>query len=59
MLFVNFKDKLRPILGMEFDHSDIGYETSRREQASFMKNWRNEKEHFEKLILEVFMKWKN
>ena len=24
-----------------------------------MKNWRNNKEHFEKLILEVFMKWKN
>ena len=25
----------------------------------FTKNWRNGKEHSEKLILEVFVKWKN
>ena len=28
-------------------------------KPGFMKNWRNENEHFEKLILKVFMKWKN
>ena len=56
--FVNFKGKLSPIvrklttLTLDTKH----FEESR---PDFMKNWRNEKEHFEKLIQEIFMKWKN
>ena len=46
---------------MEIDHTTLGCETSRRDQArpGCTKNWRSEKEHSEKLSLEVFTKWKN
>ena len=45
---------------MEIGHTNLGYETSRKGgKPGLVKKWRNEKEHFEKLIWEVFMKWKN
>ena len=58
MLFVNFKDKLSPIVRKL---TPLTLDTKHLEESKpgFMKNWRNEKERFEKLILEVFMMWKN
>ena len=46
---------------MEIDHTDLGgYETSRKEQGRLHEELaQQERALFEKLILEVFMKWKN
>ena len=58
VLFVNFEDKFIPavwrltILTLDMKH----LEGSR---PGFTKNWHSEKEHFEKLILEVYTRWKN
>ena len=58
MPFVNFNDNFIPIvwkltiLTLDMKHLE-------ESKPGFMKNWRNEKEHFEKLRLEVFMKWKH
>ena len=44
---------------VEIDHTDLGYETSRREQARLHEELGKREEHSEKRKIEVFMKWKN
>ena len=58
MLFVYFKDKFSPIA---WKLTILTLDTKHNEESKrgFMKNWRNEEEYFEKVVLEVFRKWKN
>ena len=54
---MNFNHKLIPIVWkrtMEI----MDMKNLEESRSGFTKSWRNEKKHFEKLILEVSMKWK-
>ena len=56
MLFGNFKDNS---ISVVWKLTILILETKSLEEnrPSFKKNWRNEKEHFEDLILDVFIEW--
>ena len=55
MLFVNFKDKSIPVV-WKLTILILEMKSLEESRPGFKKNWRNEKEHFEKLTLEVFIK---
>ena len=58
MLFVNFKDKSIPVV-WKLTILILEMKSLEESRPGFTKSWRNEKEHYEKLILKEFIKWKN
>ena len=55
---MNFKDKFIPFV---WRLTILTFDTKHLEESrqGFAKTWPSQKEHSEKLILEVFTKWKN